>query len=192
MIVHVVPVPRFAWIGWRRGHVPDWLAAFLAGRYSRAPQERVVTKDKIVTQVQTVEKIRTVTVHDVAEAKAAEVRTVTVTKYRWLPGGGAEAETTTTKQADTHETKLAHAGATQEAAKASRAATVELHTVERVPVLPQWSVSLMPGVDLRGNSSLPYHAVVGASVERRIIGPIFVGLWGNTAGAAGVTVKLER
>jgi hypothetical protein len=34
--------------------------------------------------------------------------------------------------------------------------------------------------------------VVGASVERRIIGPIFVGLWGNTAGAAGVTVKLER
>jgi hypothetical protein len=163
------------------------VAAFLAGRYSRA--ERVVTVDKVVTQTQTVEKVRTITVHDVAEAKAAEVRTVTVTKYRWLPGGITEAEATTTRQADTHETKQAHAVATQDRAVDVRAQTVELHTVERVPVLPQWSVSVMPGVDLRGISSLPYHAVVGASVERRILGPIFVGLWGNTAGAAGISIR---
>ena len=164
------------------------VAVFLAGRYSRAPQERIVTKDVVRTQVQTVEKVRTVTVHDQAEAKAAEVRTVTVTKYRWLPGGITEAEATTTKATDTHETKQAHAGATQDTAKASQATTVELHTVERVPVLPQWHVSVMPGIDLRGVSSLPYHAVVGASVEHRFIGPLFLGAWGNSAGHVGISI----
>lgn len=167
------------------------LLAFLAGRLS-APQ-RVVTRDVVRTQTVEVEKIRTVEVHDQVEAKEAaeRVRTVTVTRWRWLPGGGTEAETTTTRAADTtaRQTKQERASATTETAKATQATTVELHTVERVPVLPQWSIAVMPGVDLRGASTLPYHAVVGVAVERRIAGPLFVGAWGNTAGAAGISIR---
>jgi hypothetical protein len=165
------------------------LVAFLGGRYSRAPQ--VVTVDKVRTQTVEVEKIHTVTVHDVAEAKdaAEKVRTVTVTRYRWMPGGITEAETTTraATDTDTHETKQAHATVTKDRAVDVRTTTIELHTV--TPVRPRWSVSLMPGVDLRGASSLPYHAVVGASVERRIIGPLSLGAWGNTAGAVGISIR---
>lgn len=163
------------------------LATFLAGRLS-APQ-RVVTKDVVRTQTVEVEKVRTVTVHDVAEAKAAEVRTVTVTKYRWLPGGITEADTTTTKQADTHETKQAHASGTQDRAVDVRTTTVELHTV--TPVRPRWSVSLMPGAQLFGSKAVTLYGplVLGASVERRIAGPVSIGLWGSTSGAAGITLR---
>jgi hypothetical protein len=167
------------------------LATFAAGRYSRAPQ--VVTKDVVRTQTVEVEKVRTVTVHDVAEAKAAEekVRTVTVTKYRWMPGGITEAETTTRAATDTatHETKQAHAGATQDRAVDVRTLTVETHT--STPGRPAWSVSLMPGYQWHGTPALDAKGplVIGASVEHRFIGPLSIGLWGSTAGAAGITLR---
>ncbi len=167
------------------------LATFAAGRYSRAPQ--VVTKDVVRTQTVEVEKIHTVTVHDVAEAKAAEekVRTVTVTKYRWMPGGITEAEATTRAATDTatHETRQARTQATQDVAHDARTTVVELHT--STPVRPSWSVSLMPGYQWHGTPALDFKGplVIGASVERRILGPLFLGAWGNTAGAAGISIR---
>jgi hypothetical protein len=129
------------------------IATFAAGRYSRSPT--VVTRDVVKTQTVEVEKVRTVTVHDVAEAKdsAEKVRTVTVTKYRWMPGGITEAETTTraATDTDTHETKQAHTSGTQDRAVDVRTTTVELHTV--TPVRPRWSVSLMPGAQLFGSKA---------------------------------------
>jgi hypothetical protein len=166
-------------------------ATFLAGR-ALAPA-KVVTRDVVKTQTVEVEKVRTVTVHDVAEAKAAEekVRTVTVTKYRWMPGGITEAETTTRAATDTatHETKQAHAGATQDRAVDVRTTTVELHT--STPVRPRWSVSLMPGAQLLGSKAVPLYGplVLGASVERRMAGPVSIGLWGSSSGAAGITLR---
>jgi hypothetical protein len=166
-------------------------ATFLAGR-ALAPA-KVVTKDVVRTQTVEVEKIKTVTVHDVAEAKAAEekVRTVTVTKYRWLPGGVTEAETTTRAATDTatHETKQARTQAIQDVAHEARSTTVELHTV--TPVRPSWSLSVMPGYQWHGTPALDAHGplVIGASVEHRFIGPLSIGLWGSTAGAAGITLR---
>ncbi len=169
------------------------LGTFAAGRYSRAPQ--VVTKDVVRTQTVEVEKVHTVTVHDVAEAKAAEtqVRTVTVTKYRWLPGGITEAEATTTKQADTatQQTRQARTQASQDVAHEAKTVTVELHT--STPMRPAWSVSLMPGYQWHGTPFIDAHGplVIGASVEHRFIGPLSIGLWGSTAGAAGITLRGE-
>lgn len=64
-----------------------------------------------------------------------------------------------------------------------------------------WSVSVQPGIDfagLAGKSTYNAldglaikHFVVGASVERRLIGPMFGGVWGNTQGTGGVSIKLE-
>jgi hypothetical protein len=167
------------------------LVAFLGGRYSRAPQ--VVTKDVVRTQTVEVEKVRTVEVHDSqsAVAQEAKVNTVTVVKYRWLPGHVVEAESTTTKQADTdtHETKQAHAGATKESASMTQQTVIETHT--STSARPRWSVSLMPGAQLFGAKALPLYGplVLGASVERRIAGPVSIGLWGSTSGAAGITLR---
>ena len=166
-------------------------ATFLAGRYSRAPQ--VVTRDVVKVQTVEVEKLKTVTVHDVAQAKSeeAKVRTVTVTKYRWLPGHVVEAEVVTTKQADTsaRETREAHAGATQDVARDVRTTATETHTTE--PARPAWSVSLMPGAQLAGAKAIPLYGplVLGASAEHRFIGPVSIGAWASTSGAAGISIR---
>ncbi len=169
------------------------LATFWAGR-AMAPA-KVVTVDKVRTETQVVEKVKTVTVHDVIQAKAEEatVRTVVVTRTRWLPGGGAETESTATTATDTatHETKQAHAGATQDRAADVRTQTVETHT--STSVRPQWSLSLMPGYQWHGTPFIDVHGplVIGASVEHQFLGPVSLGAWGSTSGAAGITVRSE-
>lgn len=75
-------------------------------------------------------------------------------------------------------------------------------TVERER--PSWAVSLLPGFDVAGalGAGSPYtilpsdnyllrHVVVGASLERRLIGPLSTGVWANTAGAGGLVLRLE-
>jgi peroxiredoxin len=169
------------------------VAAFLGGRYSRTPQ--VVTKDVVRTQTVEAEKVRTVTVHDVVQAKAAEekVRTITVTRYRWMPGGITEAETTTRAATDTatHETKQASTKVEKQADASRSDTVVELHT--STAVRPSWSLSLMPGYQWHGTPFIDAKGplVIGASVEHRFIGPVSLGAWGSTSGAAGATVRME-
>jgi hypothetical protein len=168
-------------------------ATFLAGR-ALAPA-KVVTRDVVKTQTVEVEKVRTVTVHDVAEAKAAEekVRTITVTRYRWMPGGITEAETTTRAATDTatHETKQASTKVEKQADASRSDTVVELHT--STAVRPSWSLSLMPGYQWHGTPFIDAKGplVIGASVEHRFIGPVSLGAWGSTSGAAGATVRME-
>lgn len=51
---------------------------------------------------------------------------------------------------------------------------------------PQWKAS-----GLAGYNFSKLNPVYGAQIERRIIGPIFVGAWGNTDKAAGVALSIE-
>ncbi len=167
------------------------LATFLAGRYSRAPQ--VVTKDVVRTQTVEVEHVKTVTVHDVAEAKAAEekVRTVTVTKYRWLPGGVTEAETTTTraKDSDSHETKQASTKVEKQADASRSATVVELHT--STPVRPTWSFGVSGGVARDHAVPIFGPVIVGGQIGHRIGGPFSVDLSGNTSPAVLLTLRID-
>lgn len=60
------------------------------------------------------------------------------------------------------------------------------------PVLAQWRV----GVDIGGSLKAPLlplagPLVLGARVERRILGPVWGGVWASTYGAAGVGVTSE-
>ena len=68
---------------------------------------------------------------------------------------------------------------------------------------PDWSLALQPGFDVAGalGRGSPYslfpdtvalkHVVVGLSVEHHLIGPLSTGVWGNTSGAAGITIRLD-
>jgi hypothetical protein len=61
---------------------------------------------------------------------------------------------------------------------------------------PQWRVGLLVGTDLTKLSVQPTAPwinplLVGGHVERRIIGPVFVGVWGLSSGAGGISVAVE-
>jgi hypothetical protein len=60
----------------------------------------------------------------------------------------------------------------------------KLTTEERV-LPPNWFVSVGAGLDSSVNT------VYLASVNRRILGPIFLGAWGSTQKAAGVSIAIE-
>lgn len=51
---------------------------------------------------------------------------------------------------------------------------------------PQWKATGLYGYNFHD-----LRTVYGASVDRRIIGPVFAGVWGNTDRTAGVSVSLE-
>lgn len=69
---------------------------------------------------------------------------------------------------------------------------------------PSWALTLQPGFDVAGalGRGSPYsllprdnyalkHVVVGMSIERRLVGPLSTGIWANTAGAGGLSIRLE-
>jgi hypothetical protein len=57
---------------------------------------------------------------------------------------------------------------------------------------PQWRVSVQAGAALRAPAvDLAGPLVIGAQIDRRILGGVSVGLWANTVGAGGVAVSAE-
>jgi hypothetical protein len=55
---------------------------------------------------------------------------------------------------------------------------------------PQWFVTAGAGLDATSLGNLA-NPVYNASVNRRIIGPVYVGVWGNTRSQVGVQLGLE-
>lgn len=64
--------------------------------------------------------------------------------------------------------------------------------VTTVTLRPDWRVGLQVGASLV-TPALPITGplVLGASVERRIVGGVSAGLWANTVGAGGASVSVE-
>lgn len=123
-----------------------------------------------------------------------DVRTVVVT--RWLPGGSVERtergeDKTTTRSEAQQATDLRAARVEERVVYRDREVvkTVEL-------ARPQWSVAALGGLDVAAalgdrGGLLPGHAVLGAVVDRRLVGPVFVGAWGTSNGAGGISVRFE-
>jgi hypothetical protein len=122
---------------------------------------RYLTPTKIVT------KTNTITVnHDIIHD---HVTTVVVTKE--LPNGEKDTTTTTTDNTVVDDKTNANA---------STSTTIS-------NVKPQWKVQALAG--LNGNNiTVP---VYGADIERRIIGPISAGLYGNSNKEVGLSISLE-
>jgi len=53
-----------------------------------------------------------------------------------------------------------------------------------VNLKPQWKAQGLVGLSKDGE-------VYGAGIERRIIGPVFMGAWGNTAKQVGISLSVE-
>jgi hypothetical protein len=89
-----------------------------------------------------------------------------------------------------------HSRTDRDGASASEGSTTQAldQTVSRVstPVRPQWRVGVDVGASLR-EPLVPLYGpvVVGARVERWIAGPVWLGAWASTSGAAGVSVSGE-
>lgn len=144
---------------------------FAAGRYS-APT-------KTIDRVEYVEKVREVRLTTVARSTQIKWRRVTVS----TPDG------TTTQTED---------GQSYENENSTETAKVENDTEARKEkvtenVRAQWSISVTAGLLLptQQNSYRLVTPTFGAHVQRRILGPVWVGAWFQTVGAGGVSVGLE-
>jgi len=179
---------------------------FAAGRY--AAPDKVVTKDREVTVYvdRAVSSVDTDKILNAIKSISEQKDVHTVKKTEKRPDGSV---TTTVETED--KTKTDTKTETQDKEHKAEVQIVEklvykdhetIKTIERNR--PQWSLSLMPGLDVAGvlGHSQPYnlfpsqnyllkHAIIGMSIERRILGPVSAGLWMNSAGMAGLTFRLE-
>jgi len=166
--------------------------SFGAGRYSRPA--KVVTVDKVRTEVQYRDRVVTQIQHDVQVQHDVAVQTRTVTQWRT----GPDKVTTVTQYVDrdrTSETKRQDRGQTkQDASSEARSLVTELHTASTVYARPAWSATLLAGGQLGGRrltDALPAPLVLGVAVERRLVGPVSAGLWATSGMAAGLAVRLD-
>lgn len=154
-------------------------AVFTAGRIT-APAADVHTVDDSVA-VHTVTSV-VKTAHDTVQ----DSRQVRVVYRERLPNGTqTETERVTT---DTHFEELDRSEAI--AVVADTAAKHHDQTV--TAYRPEWRLNLLAGASLQ-TPTLPLAGplVVGVEVSRRVLGPVWVGVWGLTAGTAGVSVGVE-
>lgn len=126
------------------------------------------------TKVVEVEKIKTVTVEKVVEKKAEKKNVKTVVVQ--APDGTTTTTTTDTSTVDTNTNTDTNTVATDEKKKTT--------TYSR----PNWRLAALGGFDPNGNIGKP---IYGGSIERRILGPIFVGAFGMSNKSFGVSLSFE-
>jgi hypothetical protein len=153
------------------------VGAFAAGRAS-SPESEVREVERVVYKDKVVEVVKTVTVREQAQARV-------IYRDRVTKPDGTRVE----REVERTETK-----ATEHAqAEAARASTAEGQRVaERTvtPRQPQWRAGVLVGAQLRLDP-LGVSPAVGAHVERRLLGPLWLGAWGLHTGSAGLSLSLE-
>ena len=90
--------------------------------------------------------------------------------------------TVTQPNGTTDSTTVVDNNSTEESNTKSSSSTVTTYNK------PQWKAQVLAGLPLNGQPLAP---IYGAGVERRIIGPISAGVWGNNNREAGLSVSLE-
>lgn len=180
---------------------------FVAGRFLTPAKTVTVEKLKIeyVEKQVVVEKVKT----EVKIVRVTDtIKNVQVDRHiEKKPDGTVTIDEHTKDQSQ--EKTGTNINATQDANKATtidKKETVEQSKVTTTDARPNWSLSLQPGVDIAGllGKSDPYsifpgainglslkHIVLGVSVDHRLIGPLHTGVWVNSAGAAGLILRLE-
>jgi hypothetical protein len=153
---------------------------YSAGRFSAPREVDTRTEYRTEYRTQTVEVVKWKT------ARALDTRTTTTPVLLSTPDGGvlvASKTTTETRERD------AASGSTEASTDTHGATSGE--TSKKVTQQPDWRVGVQVGAGLKPAVVITGPLVLGASVERRIIGGVSVGVWANTVGAAGASVSLE-
>ena len=161
--------------------------AFFVGRYTVPAKETVKVEEKLVYQDR--EVVKEVIVEKRVAVKG-ETKVVVRDRYVYPDGTIHEHEQENT---DTRTDERTDRDTKTEVVKEVR--VIEEKIVEKViDRRPQWRASLLVGADLRpawqpipnvGNLTL------GAQVEFRPLGPVWVGVWGLHTGAVGASLGLE-
>lgn len=147
--------------------------SFSAGRYT-APER--------------VQEVEVVKWKDRAEEKSAKKKAKVVDRIVYVDRvvtaeGEVREKRTTRTRTDARETVDV-----AKTVESSGSSTISSTTTLR----PDWRVGVLVGASLR-EPLVPVAGplVLGASVERRIVGGLSAGAWVNTVGAAGASVSLE-
>lgn len=155
------------------------VVAFAAGR--QFGPTKVVTKtetvevQKVVTQVQTQVVTKTVYVHDVAK----DVHKVTTTTKK---PDGTVTTTTTVDDKSKSETSASSQQVAQQTVEKTKDTDIDTKTLTITETYkPQWHLGLRLGL---GGEFMPGTApglIVsgGLQAERRILGPVFMGVWAD-------------
>lgn len=169
------------------------LAGYGAGRY--AQPAKVVEKEKVVTKVQ-----EHVVYRDQVQDNKVQEQQVHVRKHR---------VTTTTKKPDGTQTTTTTEDTGEDTSKDTREVRVEYRdrvvekvvqqtvTKEKLTLRqPRWSVHAGLGVSVPHYLGQPSIGVPGlqgwvvqAGADVRVIGPFWLGVWGNTQGTLGAEAR---
>jgi hypothetical protein len=183
------------------------VGAYAYGRFGQPA--KVVTTEKVVTvaQTQTVTTVDTQRVLDAIADVKKTVKTHKVVVVDKKPTG----ETTTTITTDSQASSDSQAQTQNKTNTAAQTQQTQIIYKDREvtktvtdQTRPGWSLELDPGIDFAalagrttysllpstGNPILHY-TVIGASVQKRLFGPLYGGVWANTSGAGGLTLRLD-
>lgn len=168
------PAPRWAvWLA-VAGLV---VAAYSAGKFSGAEQ----TDERVSSHFVFVDRV----IEKRVEVEAAR-RDRVIYRERVIAVDGSRVERETERDVSESVKKT-------ESVKAQEIVRVERIEVEkRVTLRPDWRVSVQAGASLQ-TPAVPIAGplVLGAQIDRRIVGGVSAGVWVNTSGAAGVAVSVE-
>jgi hypothetical protein len=162
------------------------IGSFLAGRYTTTPKvETKIVEKEVIKTVEVEKQVDTTKYWDNTnkdEATKENVHTNTVKETK--PDGTVTEHTIT-------DTNLDHVVKEVEVKYVDRVVTVEkevqvdkIVTVEKTvkPILPDWEASIKVGASINNlfNPTLGSPLVIGLEVDRRVLGPFKVGVWGST------------
>lgn len=160
------------------------LLGFVLGLLANPPRE-VETRERVQLVEVLAERAEWVTAREV-ERTEDRVRVVYREKVTTPDGTVTERE---------HEIEGEHVENREQTNDAGRSETIATKTEHReaskviAAPAPAWRVSALAGVDL--GLAEPPVLVYGGQVERRLVGPLSVGAWGMSNGAAGASVSLQ-
>lgn len=171
--------------------------SFSLGRFNREEtvrvEERIVEVEKVVEKVVYREKEET----HVDEKKDTKKVTKRVATEVTKPDGTTEKKTEEIIDEGTTESKveIKYVDRVVEVEKVVEKLVEVEKKVKASQTLPDWRAGLTVGVnplDIYEARAVSYgDLILGAEVQRRLVGPVYGGVWGMTNGTVGINIGLE-
>jgi hypothetical protein len=203
----MTPLKKYILVG--AGILACLLVAFATGRYTVPTKTVTVEKEKVVEKV--VEKIDDKKVFELTE----KISSLEAEKQHFQKNvkktehihKNADGSTDITRTYDSTETKVVEKEVVKYLDREVKVVETKVVdrvvdrvvTVEKEKIVdaqkPQWKLTPMVGVNVRdfqiSQSLTTGPLTYGGMAERRIVGPIFLGVWGMSSGSGGIAATVE-